>query len=450
MLIEDAGKIFVSGIRINASNFAVDCSIGETAIIVHKNLFIRGHIKRIVAFFIKPCVNRDRNNVVFVIVLDLVESNDTARTPATFCAGPLFDNVHSLHAAIKGYNGNRGYVVFCSAVIAAVHLCNRKCTIVNALAVGLNCRNSHSLCAEVAERSGKINRTAGCVAVYLVSVVERGDIRHTIVAHVSTELLVSTRNFAAQAISTDNGQVVVLTTSRAVGEALNVVCCVAVFVEHLRGVNPTTVVEISTTINRGGVYARCYGITLNGRRLNVCRVTYHNRLARDGVRILASDDVSIKFNEAASLLPNNLARGQAHHPNRAVGERTGGSVESNLVDRVANILLHQILSESHTPAQFRCRGRHVDKALERGHRVCPAPEIEDFRLIDFALARLDLLLLRSSNETLLEVAERIYSLCLKQEVGQLLLFNLCTYLRLGKSLRLCACRHSNHYGSNQK
>ena len=292
---------------------------------------------------VEPSVNGDGKEVVLIGFLNLVETYNAARAPATFRAGPLFDNVHSLHTAVKSNNRNRSHVVFCCSIIAAVNLSHSERTGVNALAVGLNFGYSHALCAEVTERSGKINRTAGLVAVYFVSVVERRYLRHTIVAHVSAELLVTGREFAAQTISTDNGQVVVLTASRAAGVALNEVCSVAVFVEPSRGVEPTTVgtvVEISTAVHRGGINARCYGVALVRRRLNVSRVTYHDAVTRDGVRILTSDNVSFKFIKAASLLPYNLTRLQAHHPNRAVGERTRSSVESNLVDGVANILLH--------------------------------------------------------------------------------------------------------------
>ena len=259
MLTEDIGEVFKVAVRVNIVVFAVDRCAGEAGGIAFKHLLIRGNFEGIISLTAEPSVNGDGEEVVLIVFLDLVEANDAARTPTAFHAGPLFNNVHSLHAAIKGYNGNRGYVVFCCAVIAAVNLRHCERTGVNALAVGLNFGYSHALCAEVTERSGKINRTAGRVAIYLVSVVERGDIRHTIVAHVSTELLVTGRELAAQAISTDNGQVVVLTAGFTAGVALNEVGSVAVFVEPSRGVVPIAIVEISTAINRSGINARCYG-----------------------------------------------------------------------------------------------------------------------------------------------------------------------------------------------
>ena len=340
MLIEDIGEVFKVAVRVNIVVFAVDRCAGEAGGIAFKHLLIRGNFEGIVTLCAEISVHGDGKEVVLIGFLNLVETYNAARAPATFRAGPLFDNVHSLHTAVKSNNRNRSHVVFCSCIIAAVHLSYSKRTFVHTLAVGLNFRNSHALCAEVAERSGEVYRTAGCVAVYFVSIVERSDVRHTIVAHVSAELLVAAGKFAAKTVCAKQGEVVVLTAGFTVGVALNEVGSVAVFVEPSRGVVPTAIVEISTAINRSGINARCYRVVLVRRRLNVSRVTYHDAVTRDGVRILTSDNVSFKFIKAASLLPYNLTRLQAHHPNRAVGERTRSSVESNLVDGVANILLH--------------------------------------------------------------------------------------------------------------
>ena len=86
MLTEDFGEIFNVVVGINVNIFAVDCCAGERGSITHEYIFISGHIKGIVTLLGEPSVYGDGKEIVLVGFLDLVETNDAARTPTTFRA----------------------------------------------------------------------------------------------------------------------------------------------------------------------------------------------------------------------------------------------------------------------------------------------------------------------------------------------------------------------------